>query len=79
MRALPDDDQWTIHRRRVIGDRIREARMYRNLTQEKVFLGARVSRSVYQDIEAGRSDPRIGTLMRIAWVLDMPLSDLVRE
>lgn len=74
----PDDDQWTT-RRRVIGDRIRAARMHRNLTQEKVFLAARVSRSVYQDVEAGRSDPRIGTLMRIAWVLDVPLSDLVRE
>jgi transcriptional regulator with XRE-family HTH domain len=79
VRALPEDDDWTNDRRRVIGDRIRETRLLRNLTQEKVLLAAQVSRSVYQQIEAGRSNPRIGTLMRIAWVLDVPLADLVRE
>jgi transcriptional regulator with XRE-family HTH domain len=75
---LPDDDDWLLNERRAIGDRIRVRRIHENMTQETVFLAARVSRSAYQDIEAGASDARIGTLLRIARVLGVHVTDLLR-
>ncbi|MGY1498520.1 helix-turn-helix transcriptional regulator [Streptomyces sp. QTS52] len=79
LRNLTDgDDEWLLQERRRIGERIREARLLRNLTQEDVFLAVPVARSFYQDIEAGQANPALVTLLRIARVLDMSLADLVR-
>lgn len=76
--SLPDDDQWLLQERQRIGRSIRDARMHLNLTQEQVFLAVPVSRSFYQEIEAGQGNPTIATLLRIARLLDVPLADLVR-
>ncbi|MFC8156300.1 MULTISPECIES: helix-turn-helix domain-containing protein [Streptomyces] len=78
MRELPDDDSWITERLQAIGDQLRAARVHQNLTQEKVFLAARVDRSTFQDLEAGRGNPTFGTLARIAYVLDVPLGELVK-
>ncbi|MFJ6566685.1 helix-turn-helix domain-containing protein [Streptomyces sp. NPDC091292] len=78
MPTLPDDDEWLLHERRAIGDRIRVTRITQGRTQESVFLAARVARSTYQHIEAGTADGRIGTLMRIARVLGVHVTDLLR-
>lgn len=78
MPTLPDDDDWLLQERRAIGDRIRVIRIRENRTQESVFLAARVARSAYQEIEAGIADARVGTLMRIAWVLGVHVTDLLR-
>jgi len=75
---LPDDDAWLLERRRAIGDRIRVERLRQNRTQESVFLAARVSRTAYQEIEAGRADARVSTLLRIAHVLGVHVADLLR-
>jgi transcriptional regulator with XRE-family HTH domain len=61
-----------------IGQRIREVREEKNLTQERVFLSVPMNRAHYQDIEAGRANPTLRTLLRIAHVLGVPLSELVR-
>ncbi|MFI9339947.1 helix-turn-helix domain-containing protein [Streptomyces sp. NPDC052773] len=61
-----------------IGQRIREVREHKNLTQEKVFLAVPMNRAHYQDIEAGRANPTLRTLSHIAHVLGVPLADLVR-
>ncbi|MCC9712093.1 helix-turn-helix domain-containing protein [Streptomyces sp. MNU76] len=53
-------------------------RLRQNLTQEDLFLAARVDRRTLQALEAGRGNPVLATLHRIAYVLDVPLSDLVR-
>lgn len=76
--TLPDDDEWLPRERRAIGDRIRVTRIRQNMTQETVFLAARVARSTYQDIEAGAADVRISTLMKIARVLGVHVADLLR-
>ncbi|MFC8012192.1 helix-turn-helix domain-containing protein [Streptomyces cinereoruber] len=76
MRELPDDDSWLDERLQAIGVRLRTARMHQNLTQERVYLAARVDRSTLQDIEAGRGNPRFTTLARIAYVLGVPLDEL---
>jgi transcriptional regulator with XRE-family HTH domain len=75
---LPDDEQWLPRERRAIGDRIRVIRIRQDRTQESVFLAAHVSRSVYQNIEAGKADARISTLLRIAHVLGVHVADLLR-
>lgn len=77
MQDLPDDDSWIPERRRIIGDRIRQARIDRNLTQDQVWLAARISRWTYQRVEAGE-ETQLSTLLRIARVLDVPLRDLVQ-
>jgi DNA-binding XRE family transcriptional regulator len=77
VRDLPDDEQWIRDRRRAIGARIREERERQGYTQDSMYLAARISRWTYQRVEAGE-EVTLGTLLRIAWVLEVPLSDLVR-
>jgi DNA-binding XRE family transcriptional regulator len=74
---LPDDDEWLARERRAIGDRIRVTRLHQDRTQESVFLAAEVSRSAYQAIEAGTADARITTLLKIARVLGVHVTDLL--
>jgi transcriptional regulator with XRE-family HTH domain len=78
VRDLPDDETWLIDRRRATGDRIRAERMRQNLTQDKVWLAAGISRGTFQRAEAGQ-EVTVSTLRRIAWVLDVPLSRLINE
>lgn len=78
MPTLPDDDAWLLQERRAIGDRIRVERLRQDRTQESVFLAAQMGRKTFQDIEAGNTDARIGTLLRIARVLGVHVADLLR-
>ena len=77
MPRLPDDDAWLLQERRAIGDRIRVTRIRKDMTQEQVFLAANLARSSYQEIEAGVSDARISSLLRIARVLGVHVTDLL--
>ncbi|MBA4865892.1 helix-turn-helix transcriptional regulator [Streptomyces sp. PSKA54] len=79
MPALPDDDDWLNERRRALGERIRAERLHQNLTQERLHLAAGISRDTLQAIEAGRGNPTITKLLRIARVLDVPLARLLEE
>lgn len=79
MPNLPDDDAWLLQEQRAIGDRIRVTRMRQSRTQESVYLAARIARSSYQEIEAGRAEARIGSLLRIARVLGVHVADLLRD
>jgi transcriptional regulator with XRE-family HTH domain len=76
---LPDDDAWLLKERRAIGDRIRVTRLRQDMTQESVFLAARMSRSAYQEIEAGVADARVSTLWKIARVLGVHVTDLLHD
>jgi transcriptional regulator with XRE-family HTH domain len=78
VRDLPDDDDWITDRRRVIGDRFRAERLRQNLTQDAVYLASGISRYTLQRVEAG-AEVRLSTLIRIAWVLEVPLADLFEE
>ncbi|GAQ61874.1 helix-turn-helix domain-containing protein [Streptomyces scabiei] len=77
-RDLPADDDWIRDRQRVVGERIQTERLKQNLTQEALFLAAGVDRGTLQALEAGRANPTIETLLRLAYALGVPLSDLVR-
>ncbi|MEU6527888.1 helix-turn-helix transcriptional regulator [Streptomyces sp. NPDC046928] len=75
MRDLPDDDSWLPQRRRAIGQRVRAERLRQNLTQDQVWQAARIDRRTLQYVEAGE-EMKLGTLLRIAYVLEVPPSDL---
>jgi transcriptional regulator with XRE-family HTH domain len=74
---LPEDDSWIIERQAAIGGRVQAERLRQNLTQEAVFLAAGVDRRTLQAVEAGSINATLATLLRIAYVLDVPLTDLV--
>jgi len=75
--AAPPPD-WVLARRRVIGDRIRAARLYANLTQEKLAELAGMDRQTINRVEQGHQSPILDNLIRIADAIGVPLSDLVR-
>ncbi|MFJ2162344.1 helix-turn-helix domain-containing protein [Streptomyces sp. NPDC087856] len=65
-------------RRRAIGDHIRAGRRAARLTQEALAHRVGIDRPSVVEIEAGRRNMTVNTLMRIADVIGVPLSDLVR-
>lgn len=66
-------------RRRVIGARIRDRRMWANLTQERLAEYIGVDRRTIQRIEAGISDPTLTGLLLISDALDTPLTVLLAD
>ncbi|MGW2177727.1 helix-turn-helix domain-containing protein [Streptomyces sp. NPDC001732] len=68
-----------IARRRAIGEQLRAARLWANLSQEEVALRAGITLGLYNRIEQGHAAARIDTLIRIADAIGVPLADLVRE
>ena len=76
-RDLPEDAAWIAARQQAVGLRLLSERLRQDLTQEAVHLAARVDRRTLQAIEAGTANPTFTTLLRLAHVLDVPVSDLV--
>ncbi|MDF3144507.1 helix-turn-helix domain-containing protein [Streptomyces sp. T21Q-yed] len=75
MRDLPDDGDWLTERRYAIGQRLRTERLRQNLTQDQVWQAARIDRRTLQYVEAGE-EAKLGTVLRIVWVLNISLADL---
>ncbi|MFI8438642.1 helix-turn-helix domain-containing protein [Streptomyces sp. NPDC079020] len=74
---MPDDR--VLARRRAVGGHLRAARLYANLSQEQVALGAGIRIATYSNIEQAHASPRLDTLIRIADAIGVPLAELVRE
>ncbi|MCZ4605010.1 helix-turn-helix transcriptional regulator [Streptomyces sp. Lzd4kr] len=74
---MPDDDDWIRARQQAIGLRLQGERRRQRLTQEAVYLAAGVDRRALQAIETGQGNPTIATLLKIAYVLDVSLADLI--
>lgn len=75
MRDLPDDDTWLSERRRAIGACLRAERLRQDLTQDQVWLAARIDRRTLQYLESG-AEVKLSTLLRVAWVLEVSLGEL---
>lgn len=58
---------------KLIGQRIREARQSRGMTQADFQIRSRVSRSYMYRTEAGQMTPSIGTLEKISQTLKLPM------
>ncbi|MEU7416667.1 helix-turn-helix transcriptional regulator [Streptomyces antibioticus] len=78
MPSAPPPD-WILARRRALGDRIRETRNDRKLSQEKLADLAGLDRQAVNRIELGHQAALVDNLFRIARALDVPLRDLFGE
>jgi transcriptional regulator with XRE-family HTH domain len=63
----------------VVGRRIRIHRLVRELTQEQLAEAAGISRSFLSLLEHGARGVDVVRLLRIAGVLDVPLTEIVRR
>ncbi|GLP64375.1 hypothetical protein TUSST3_09950 [Streptomyces sp. TUS-ST3] len=72
-----EDDDWLRAERQRIGRSIKAARMDANLTQDKVYLAIPLSRTFYQEIEAGRANPSLTVLLAIARAIGVPVVTLL--
>ena len=66
------------NKRLLLGWRIREIRVSRHLTQEKLGLKADISYKFVGEIERGMQNPSFDTLGKIANALDVELCELLR-
>ena len=62
---------------KAIGFRVKQAREFRNLTQDELAERMDVSTSFVSRLETGHSMPSIAKLYRISQVLDISFQDLV--
>ena len=62
---------------RKIGAKIRKLRVTKGLSQGQVAERAKISREHVNRLEAGRYDPSVGTLTRIAKALGVPVTELL--
>ena len=62
---------------REMGKRLKKLRESRGMSQAALAEKAELSRGYLIRLEAGRQDPTLGTLERLAEALDMPLRKLI--
>ena len=62
-----------------VGDRLREARVARGLTQEQLSFRAGLSRPYISQLERDLRSPTVDTLFRICDALEVPAADIVRR
>lgn len=74
-----DPPDWVLQRRRAVGDRIRQVRLHRNLTQEGLAELAGMDWQAINRLERGHTSPMLDTLIRLAGALEVDLADLVRR
>ena len=61
---------------KLLGKRISDARMSCKYSQKDVVKMAKVSMTVLYDIENGRKIPRVETIVKLAIVLNIPITDI---
>lgn len=64
--------------RRHVGDQLRAARHWANLTQQQLGDRAGLEKQAISHIENGHVSPRLDTMWRLAHALEIPVADLVR-
>jgi XRE family transcriptional regulator, aerobic/anaerobic benzoate catabolism transcriptional regulator len=61
----------------LLGKRIRRAREAKGMTQRALAERADITRKYVVDLEAGRYDPTVGVLRRLAKALGVPVTELL--
>ena len=61
----------------LMGKRIKRSREARGMTQRTLADRAAITRKYVVDLEAGRYDPTVGVLRRIAKALGVPVTELL--
>lgn len=67
----------TAMEKKTTAQRVREIRKERGLYQHEVAARAKLSVQTVRNVEAGRHEPELPTLRKIAGALGVPLSDLL--
>ncbi|MCW8331475.1 helix-turn-helix domain-containing protein [Photobacterium sp. SDRW27] len=62
-----------------IAARIREAREWKDISQVAMAKCLDVARQTYLDLESGKTEPRVTTLMKIAEITGRPLTWFIYE
>jgi transcriptional regulator with XRE-family HTH domain len=62
-----------------LGRNLRNAREERGLTQEEVARRSGVHATEVSRIEAGKRDPRVSTVERLAAAVELPPGELLRQ
>ena len=62
-----------------VGDKIREYRKMRNMTQAELAQRVHVMQNTISSWESGRTEPRMGMIETLALVLNCRKSDLIGE
>jgi len=73
----PATPPWIEQARIELGNRIRDARLHADLTQEKLAEMAGIDRTTLQKTEAGKTDPKFSLILRLARALRLPARDLM--
>lgn len=61
------------------GERLRNLRVSRGLTQEEVALRADITTSYYGQLERGQANPSVGMLEKICAVMEIAIADIFTE
>lgn len=70
-------DKGATPRQRAFGDRVRGFRRDRELSQEQLAHKASINRTYIASLEAGRRNPSLDLIARLAEALDVDAADLV--
>jgi transcriptional regulator with XRE-family HTH domain len=71
--------EWLLEQERRIGRRIRDVRVWRGLSQEKLAERAGISRYTVYRLELAQASPPIAHLLRIAHALDVHPTVLLED
>jgi transcriptional regulator with XRE-family HTH domain len=72
-----EQPEWITSAQQALGRRIRDARVYADLTQEELAHRAQIDRSTVQRMEGGQNDAKFSHLVRVARALNVPTRDLL--
>lgn len=61
---------------KIIGQRIKTLRLERKISQQDLAAACNIEKSNMARIEAGRTNPTVGTLEKICQALHVPISQL---
>jgi ribosome-binding protein aMBF1 (putative translation factor) len=76
--AVAGTEKGKTPRQAEFGDRVRSSRQQRGFSQESLAHRAGINRTYIATLEAGRRNPSLDLMARLASALDVDLADLVR-
>jgi putative transcriptional regulator len=71
---VPNDDVY-----KIVGVNIRNIRLQKGISQSELGFACETEKSTISRIEAGRTNPTLYTLKKIADALEVSISDLVKN
>jgi transcriptional regulator with XRE-family HTH domain len=76
---VKDADDATIPTPRRMGRRLKKLRTAKGMSQDALAKRAKITREYVNKLEAGRYDPTMTVLVRLARGLDVPVTELLNE